>query len=98
MSVGQRNLCQQNPLNSVNRKPALVNMHARLRHLTVLAFIILIGMLCPIGQAYSAPQKIGKRAVSSVRKQNKRYANACTLLEAKRNEKPRHKTKTVKFR
>lgn len=82
----------------MNRNPAFIDIKSRLRYLAVLAVAILIGMVCSIGQVTAAPQKVGKRALLSVRKQNKRYANACELLEAKRNEKPRGKAKTVKFR
>jgi hypothetical protein len=74
------------------------SLPSRSREAVVLLLAILIGILCSVTQAPAAPLALSKKNVSALRKQNKRYANACELLREKWRAKQERKAKVVKYR
>jgi hypothetical protein len=71
----------------------------RIRQVVVLAFMILIGIIVTLSKAEAkGDHRFGHKNVNEIRKQNKRYANACELLKAKRKVKPADKARTAKWR
>jgi hypothetical protein len=77
---------------TVNLKTAL-----RIRQTFIIVFLILCGIILSIAAA-NAKTRTSDKHMSSVRKQNKRYANACQLLEDKRNKKEKAKVHRYKYR
>ena len=74
------------------------SLPSRSREAVVLLLAILIGIICSVTQVTAAPLTLTKKNVSALRKQNKRYANACTLLKEKWSAKQERKARVVKYR
>lgn len=78
---------------------ANISIGKRTRQAVVLALTILFGVIVSISTAEAKDDgRFGKKNVSEIRRQNKRYANACELLKEKRKFKPSGKTRSAKWR
>ena len=77
---------------TVNLKTAL-----KIRQTFIIVFLILCGIILSIAAA-NAKVRTTDKHISSVRKQNKRYANACELLKDKQNKKEKKKVYKNKYR
>lgn len=76
-----------------------ISIRKRTRQAALLALTILFGVIVSLSTAEAKDDgRFGKKNVTGIRKQNKRYANACELLKEKRKYKPSGKARTAKWR
>lgn len=77
-----------------------VSIAKRTRQAVILALVIFIGMIFSIStaEAKNNDHRFGKKSVASTKRHNKRYSNACKLLEAKWNKRQAKQEKKVKWR
>lgn len=86
--------------NSPKMKVSTVNTNIslRIKQGIVLFVLILLGIILSVAVEAKGNSSRDDHRISSIRKQNKRYADACELLKEKRNKKEKAKVYKRKYR